>query len=107
WAARRPVIALILAIFFAHLLEPVITRFEGWLRLTRGKAVAVTYLALLLGLIVFGFTVGPRIVQQGRRLQETLPDLLARVRSGNIAWQLGGQQGWSYPTEMRVQRWLL
>ena len=58
WAARRPVIAFIFAIFFAHLLQPVVGRFQRWLGLARVKAVAVTYLVLLVGLLIFGFTVG-------------------------------------------------
>jgi predicted PurR-regulated permease PerM len=52
-------------------------------------------------------TVGPRIVHEGKRLEETLPDLLEKVKSGNIAWQLGGQQGWSYQTQARIQQWLI
>ena len=81
WVARRPVIAFILAIFFAHLLEPVVGWFQGWLHVSRGKAVAATYLAILAGLLIFGLTVGPRIIQEAERL----PDLLERVQSGSIA----------------------
>jgi predicted PurR-regulated permease PerM len=107
WEARRPVTTFIFAIFFAHLLEPVVGRFETWLRLSRGKAVAVTYGAILLGFVIFGLTVGPRILQQGRRLQETLPESLENIRSGNIALQLGNKQGWSYSTQTRLQQWLV
>jgi predicted PurR-regulated permease PerM len=103
WLARRPVIIFIFAIFFAHLLEPIVGRFQEWLHLTRGKAVAVTYLALLFGLVIFGLTVGPHVVQQGQRL----PDLLQGVTSGSIAWQVGSQQGWSSATEARIERWLV
>lgn len=103
WAARRPVIVFIFAIFFAHLLEPVVGRFQRWLGLSRGKAVAVTYLAILVGLLIFGLTVGPQIIQQGQRM----PDLLQQVKSGNIAWQVGEQQGWSDATDARIQRWLI
>lgn len=102
WVARRPVISFIFAIFFAHLLEPIIGRFEGWLHLSRGKAVAVTYLAMVAGLLIFGLTVGPRMVHQGERL----PALLEQVKSGSIAWQVGSQQGWSRATESRIQNWL-
>src|SRR5215831_4192749 len=102
WMARRPVIAFIFAIFFAHLLEPVVERFQGWLHLSRGKSVAVTYLVILAGLLIFGLTVGPHIIQQGERL----PRLLENVKSGQIAWQVGSQQGWSSATEARIQNWL-
>src|SRR5215471_4553139 len=102
WLARRPVIAFIFAIFFAHLLEPVVERFQGWLHLSRGKSVAVAYLAIVAGLLIFGLTVGPHIVHQATRL----PSLLENVKSGQIAWQVGRQQGWSSTTEARIQNWL-
>ena len=34
-------------------------RFQGWMHLSRGKAIAVTYMAILVGLLIFGLTVGP------------------------------------------------
>ena len=102
WLARRPVITFIFAIFFADLLEPVIERFQGWLHLSRGKSVAVTYLVIVAGLLIFGLTVGPRIIHQATRL----PGLFENVKSGQIAWQVGRQQGWSSATEDRIQNWL-
>jgi predicted PurR-regulated permease PerM len=107
WLARLPVIAFIFAVFFAQLLEPIIQRFESWWRLSRGKAVAVTYLAIFGGLLIFGATVGPSIIQQGQRLSETLPGLLENVKSGNIAREFGGRQGWSYQNQVRIQQWLV
>jgi predicted PurR-regulated permease PerM len=107
WLARLPVIAFIFALFFAQLLEPVVARLESRLGFRRGRAVAITYLAIVLALVIFAITVGPIIWQQGQKLAETLPGLLENVRSGNIAWQVGQQQGWSYQTEMRIQRWLV
>jgi predicted PurR-regulated permease PerM len=107
WEARRPVIVFIFAIFFAYLLDPVVVWFEGWMHLSRGKAVGVTYLLIVLALVLFGLTIGPRIVQQGRHLGERLPDLLEQVKSGKIAWQLGGLQGWSEATQARIQNWLV
>jgi predicted PurR-regulated permease PerM len=102
WMARRPVIVFIFAILFAHLLEPVVERFQGWLHLSRGKSVAVTYLVILAGLLIFGLTVGPHIIHQAERL----PGLIENVKSGQIAWQVGSQQGWSSATEARIQNWL-
>jgi predicted PurR-regulated permease PerM len=103
WLARRPLITFIFAIFFAHLLEPAVVRFQDWMHLSRGKAVGVTYLAILCVLVLFGLTVGPHILSQGQRL----PDLFERVTSGSIAWQVGNQQGWSNATEARIQQWLV
>jgi predicted PurR-regulated permease PerM len=103
WLARRPLLTFIFAIFFAHLLEPIVVRFQDWMHLSRGKAVAVTYLVILFGLVIFGLTVGPHIIQQAQRL----PELLQGVTSGSIAWQVGNQQGWSSATEARIERWLV
>jgi len=102
WLARRPVITFIFAIFFADLLEPIVERFQGWLHLSRGKSVAVTYLVIVAGLLIFGLTVGPRIIHQATRL----PGLFENVKSGQIAWQVGRQQGWSSATEDRIHNWL-
>ena len=107
WVARRPVLVFIFAIFFAHLLEPLVASIEKWLATSRSKAVAITYGAILAALVIFGMTVGPHIVQQGRVLEETLPELLDKVKSGNIAWQLGGQRGWSFQTQAWIQQWLV
>src|ERR1051326_5605869 len=107
WVARLPVIAFIFALFFAQLLDPVVVRFQSWLRVSRGKAVGATYLAIFLGLLIFGFTVGPGILHQGQTLSETLPSLLENVKSGNIAWQLGGREGWSAQSQVRIQQWLM
>jgi predicted PurR-regulated permease PerM len=67
----------------------------------------VTYFAMFGGLLIFGATVGPSIIQQGQRLSETLPSLLENVKSGNIAREFGGQQGWSYQNQVRIQQWLV
>jgi predicted PurR-regulated permease PerM len=107
WLARLPIIALIFAIFFGHLLEPIVVRFQGWFRVSRGKSVAITYLAIFGGLAIFGVTVGPRILDQGQRLYETLPSLFEKIRTGSIAWQFGSQQGWSTQTEIQIQNWLV
>jgi predicted PurR-regulated permease PerM len=107
WAARRPVIVFILAIFFAYLLDPLVVQFEGWMRLSRGQAVGAAYLVILLALFIFGLTIGPRILQQVQHLGQRLPDFLEQVKTGKIALQLGGLQGWSNATQERIQSWLI
>src|SRR4029453_1638353 len=75
WLARLPIIAFIFALFFAPPLEPIIRRFMGGLHVSRGKAVAITYLTIFGTLAVFAVTLGPRILDQGQHLSETLPSL--------------------------------
>jgi predicted PurR-regulated permease PerM len=107
WLARLPVIAFIFAVFFGKLIEPVVERFERWLHLSWGKALAITYLAIFLALFIFGFTVGPSTVHQVQRLSETLPELFQKIRTGNIALQVGATQGWSAQNQIRIQHWLV
>jgi len=107
WLARLPLIAFTFAVFFGEFLEPVVARFQSWLRLSRAKAIAAVYLGIVVALVVFGLTVGPRIVQQVQLLSTTLPNLLENVKSGNVARQLGEQRGWSYDNQVRIQQWLV
>ena len=55
----------------------------------------VIYLLLVVLLVTFFFFVGPQIARQAQRLSESLPKLLETVSSGQIAEQIGKEQGWS------------
>ena len=106
YEARRPLILFIFAILFAYLLDPLVSRLQRYLRGSRGLAVAATY--LLLGAVIagFGITAGPRIFKEGERLVRELPALVADVGSGQIAQQVGMQQGWDVKTRLQVQVFL-
>jgi len=106
WMARLPLIAFIFAIFFAHLLEPMIVRCGTLFHVSRRRSVAIVYLAIFGGLAIFAVTLAPTILDQGQRLSQTLPSLFQQIKTGSIAWQVGEQQGWSTQTERQVQRWL-
>ncbi len=105
YAARHTVIAIIFAIFLAYILEPIVGLMQKWLR-TRNRAVAGTYLALLVGIGLVALTTGPRIVHEVQRLNAQLPDLLENVGNGRIAWSLGDEHAWSDATKARVQEML-
>jgi predicted PurR-regulated permease PerM len=107
WLARLPLIAFLFAIFFAHLLEPVVDRFQGWLHVSRGKSVAITYVAIFGGLLIFGLTAGPKTLNEVERLSQTLPSLFENFQTGNIAREFGGTHGWSMQTQARIQDWLV
>ena len=68
----------------------------------RGRAIALIYLLLVALLITFFFFVGPQIARQGQRLSESLPNLLETVSSGQIAEQIGKEQGWSVHTREQL-----
>jgi predicted PurR-regulated permease PerM len=102
YAARESLILFLFAIFFAYLINPAVLRLEKLVR-GRGRAIAVIYLLLILGLSLAIFFVGPRITRQGVRLGEAMPDLMKKVGSGQIAVDIGQQRGWSYATQSRIQ----
>ncbi len=106
WLARKPLLAFLFAVLFAYLLEPIVRRVEGWTHRGRGLSVGLVYLALLIALVVLGFTLGPRLMTEARHLSQSAPALYEKVASGNIAWQVGEQRGWSYETEKKVQQFL-
>ncbi len=103
WLARRTLIVFLFAILFAYVLEPVVAWFErrsGW---SRPRAIAVVYLAAL---VIVGGTLlvtVPRLVDEGQRAAGVLPGVVSQIGSGKIAWTVGGQHGWSYTTQTRLE----
>jgi predicted PurR-regulated permease PerM len=105
YIARRTLIAFLFAIFFAYLVDPAVSRVEQWVK-GRGRAIGVIYLLLVTLLATFFFFVGPQIARQGQRLSESLPKLLETVSSGQIAEQIGKEQGWSVHTRAQLSSFL-
>jgi len=112
YAARRTLILFLFAIFFAYLINPAVQRLEKLVR-GRGRAIAVIYLLLLVGLAVFGFFVGPRIARQAARLGDALPGMMDKANTGQISKKIGQmavefvhQRGWSEPTQDGIQNFL-
>ncbi len=106
WLAAKPLLAFLFAILFAYLLEPLVSRVQLWTHRGRGLSIGLVYLGLLIALVVVGILVGPRLVNEARHLSQTAPALYEKVASGNIAWQVGQQRGWSYDTQKRAQQFL-
>lgn len=106
YVAHRTLIAFLFAVFFAYLVHPAIARLEKIVR-GRGRAIAVVYLVLLALVVVFFFFVGPHIAHQAQRLSASLPGLLQRVGSGQIAEQIGAEHGWSLNTRQQVKDFLV
>lgn len=106
WLAAKPLIAFLFAILFAYLLEPIVQKVESWTHRGRGLSVGIVYLGLLIVMVVLGFTFGPRLVTEAEHLSQNAPQLYEKVASGNIAWQVGQQRGWSFETQQRIQQFL-
>jgi predicted PurR-regulated permease PerM len=56
--------------------------------------------------VVFFVVVGPKVTREGARLGQSLPDLLTRLRSGDLTEKLGKEHGWSSATSVFVQSFL-
>jgi predicted PurR-regulated permease PerM len=105
YIAHETLIAFLFAIFFAYLVDPAVSRVEKWTH-SRGWAIAAIYLLLVALLATFFFFVGPRIGHQAQTLSESLPALLDKVGSGQIAEQIGAEHGWSAKTTLQVKTFL-
>ena len=105
YGIRRTLVIFLFAIFFAYLLEPLVTRIQNSPigRSSRVLAIAETYLLVAgaLGLLLFFF--GGQLAKDTRALFQSLPNLLDNVTSGKIVWQLGSRHGWSYDTQHRFE----
>src|SRR5271157_809843 len=79
---RETLFIFVVALLFAYLLWPLVKLLDRRLP-GRSKVPALTlvYLALVGFLIVVGFAVGSRVVQQANLLAARLPELLAKFQS--------------------------
>jgi predicted PurR-regulated permease PerM len=106
YAARETLIAFLFAIFFAYLVDPLVSHVQPWVKGSRGRAIAAVYLAFILALGLLGYLLGPRLVDDTKRLAQTLPSMFQKLASGQIAFTIGSQRGWSYETQVKIQHFL-
>jgi len=109
YGARHTLLAFLLAIFFAYLVAPLISRVERWHAVSRGsRALAIAEVYIVLALIIAGIVLrfGPGVAADGRTLISSAPGLLQKLGSGEIAQQIGSTRGWSYETQVRVEHFL-
>jgi predicted PurR-regulated permease PerM len=105
YAARHTLIAFMFAVFFAYLVDPAASRIERWTK-SRGSAIAVIYLLIVLGLGTLFFFIGPRIGHEAEKLTASLPKLLERVNSGQIVQDIGIEHGLSQTTRDQLESFL-
>jgi predicted PurR-regulated permease PerM len=106
YVARVTLIAFLFAIFFAYLMSPLVSHFERILR-GRDRAIVLIYACLLAVVVIFFVEVGPKVTGEGAKLGHSLPTMLARLNSGQLATQIGEQHGWSRATTEFVQSFLV
>ena len=105
YAARQSLILFLFAVFFAYLVDPAVSRVEKWTK-GRPSAISVIYFLIVLLLVTFFFFVGPKIGHETQKLSESLPALLERVSSGQIAEQIGAEHGLSVATRRQLSEFL-
>jgi predicted PurR-regulated permease PerM len=106
YASRWVLTIFLFAIFVADLLHPLVSHLYHWKKLSRGsRTIAILEVYAMLGVVtvLLVLLVGPRIGNEVQRLGATLPALLEKVNSGQIARQLGAKHGWSYETQLHLQ----
>ena len=108
YGVRHTIVLFLFSIFFAYLVEPLVSRIQKTplARGSRALAIAEAYLCVVV--VVGGLLTlfGPRLVQDTHRLIKTLPTLLENVTSGKIVWQLGSKHNWSYDTQYRIEQFI-
>jgi predicted PurR-regulated permease PerM len=102
YLGRHILLALVLAVLFAYVLEPIVRAAQRWLHGSRGAAIAAVYavgLALLVATVMIAM---PWLRSDGVQAASALPALSERIASGTIAWQVGQSRGWSDETRARL-----
>ena len=108
YGVRHTLVAILFAVLFAYLLEPVVYRIERS-KVARGLrwlAILETYLAIGAILAVLGILFGPKLVEDARLLSQSLPGLLEKVTTGKIVWQFGNRYGWSYDSQLKIEQFI-
>jgi len=92
YAARATIVAVVLALLLAYLLEPAVAwvqRLFPRLKSGRGVAIGVVYLVMMLVAVGLGDAIEPEVARQLRRLNAALPDMLARLADQPLPAQSG------------------
>jgi len=105
YVARRTLIAFLFAVFFAYLVDPAVSRIQRWTK-GRGTAIAIIYSLIVIFLATFFFFVGPNIGRETQKLTESLPSLLEKVSSGQIAEEIGVEHHLSAATSRQMSLFL-
>jgi len=110
YGARHTLLAFVMAIFFAYLISPLISRVQRWRTVSRNsRALAIAQVYVVLALIITGVVlgIGPTLVADGRQLITAAPELIEKLGSGDLVHKIGSTRGWSYQTEVRVENLLV
>lgn len=106
YVARTAFLILLLSVFFAHLLEPLV----AWIQMrsplsrkNRSFAIVQVYLIGTLALGSLGYELGPRVAAQARSLNATVRELLQSLSSGTVMSGSGGGHGLSAAQQLWIR----
>ncbi len=106
YLARKTFIVFLFAIFFAYLLQPMVERLQKSGRRSRGQAILVTYVGLLVVVGALLVIFGPPVATEGQRLAQSVPGMMGSFGSGRYVAALGERRGWSAETVVRIQEFV-
>jgi predicted PurR-regulated permease PerM len=106
YGARETITLYLFAIFFAYLVDPIVSRLQKPLR-GRGITILVFYILFLGVLVGLGFLLGPRVAEEGRSLIRSLPTLLDRMASGQFVVDLAHNEGWDQASQHHIQQFFM
>src|SRR4051812_43571637 len=93
--SRKVLVVLVFALLFSYLMEPMVCRVQSWMRGSRIKGVAITYLGFwILAGAFFGF-IGVKAVQEARAFASQAPQAQQKLESGDIVKEFGQKHGLS------------
>ncbi len=107
YTARVTIILLIFAIFFAYLIEPIVSRVERWTVISRDSrriAIAEVYVVLVLMVTGIVWLIAPTVASQSQNLLTAAPTLLDQSTWHKLVRSLGTTHGWSYHTQYAIDR---
>ncbi|HEY7353279.1 MAG TPA: AI-2E family transporter [Terriglobales bacterium] len=105
YVAHQTLIAFLFAVFFAYLVDPAVSKIQLWTK-RRGAAIAIIYALIVVLLATFFFFVGPNIGREAQKLTQSLPSLLEKVSSGQIAEEIGLEHHLSVATRQQLSTFL-
>jgi predicted PurR-regulated permease PerM len=109
YCARRILLLFVLAIFFAYLMNPVVTFLQRHSLLTRdlrGPAVVEVYLALVMVVAFAGYSFVPGLGRSAVKMVDGTPAFLNSMATGDIASDLRARYGWTGEQEFRLRNLL-
>jgi predicted PurR-regulated permease PerM len=85
YVLKTVLLVLVFSVVFAYLIFPLVRLAErGLPGAARWLAIAVVYLAMIIGVSTIGAFVGPRLAHELAGLGEVIPEMRAQIRNGQI-----------------------